>query len=122
MLWREDAPKIKSSIKDSEEYVRLVEPLKTVDLLYIDDLFKTGRSDTGEPQRPTVADINLAFEIINHRYTAGLTTIISSECTDAELIDIDQAVAGRIIERSRKHCISLKGKEKDYRLKGNVTL
>lgn len=122
MRWREDAPKIKSVVNEGEEYMRLVEPLKTVDVLYIDDLFKTGRKESGERQRPTAADVNLAFEIISHRYDADLTTIVSSECTGSELADIDQAVAGRIIQKSEGHCISLTGRDKDYRLRGNVTL
>lgn len=122
MMWREDAPALKRLVNESEEYDKRLKALKEVDVLYIDDLFKTGRTERGEKQRPTSADINLAFEIINHRSVANKKTIISSECTDADLIDIDQALAGRIIEKSQPYCISLKGKEKDYRLKGNLTL
>ena len=121
MMWREEAPKLKSLVND-EEYGKLLKVIKEVDVLYIDDLFKTGRTERGEKQRPTSADINLAFEIINSRSVANKRTIISSECTDTDLIDIDQALAGRIIERAQPYCISLKGKDKDYRLKGNITL
>ena len=123
MLWREDAPQLKSlQVSNMEEYTSRVELLKTVDVLYIDDMFKTGRSDSGAKQRPTSADINLAFEILNKRAIAGKTTIISSECTDSELIDIDQALAGRIVHQSRPYFMSLEGKDKDWRLKGTVRL
>lgn len=99
MLWREAGTKIKTAIKEPDEYARLVDPLKMVKVLYIDDLFKTGKG-----QMPTTADVNLAFEIINHRYnTEGLITIVSSEMTMEEIMDVDEAVGSRIYERAAKH-------------------
>ena len=121
-LWRKDAPKLKSLVNDHEAYDKMMSEVLNVDVLYIDDLFKTGRTESGARQRPTVADINLAFEIINHRYVTNKVTVITSECTSAELIDIDQALAGRIVEKAGPYCVSLKGMDKDYRLKGGVTL
>lgn len=122
MLWREDIPKLKSLVTDHEEYARKMNEIKNVDILYIDDLFKTGRAESGAKQRPTGADINIAFEIINHRYVTNKLTVITSECTTTELVDIDQALAGRIVEKSEPYCVSLKGREKDWRLKGGTTL
>ena len=123
MLWREDAPQLKSlQVSNMEEYTNRMEQLKTVDVLYIDDLFKIGRAESGARQRPTSADINLAFEILNKRAITGKTTIISSECTDEELVDIDQGLAGRIIHQSRPYFMSLAGKDKDWRLKGTTRL
>ena len=121
MLWREDVPKLKSLVTDHEEYERMISEIKNVDVLYIDDLFKTGRTESGAKQRPTPADINLAFEIINHRYVTNKVTVITSECTSNDLIDIDQATAGRIVEKSGAYCVSLKGKDKDWRLQGGTT-
>lgn len=123
MLWRKDAPQLKSlQVSDMDEYIKRVEHLKHVDVLYIDDLFKTGRAESGARQRPTSADINLAFEVLNEREIANKTTILSSECTDTELIDIDQGLAGRIIRNARPYCMSLEGKDKDWRIKGSTTL
>lgn len=122
MLWREDVPKLKSLVTEHEEYDKMISELKNVDVLYIDDMFKTGRTENGARQRPTVADINIAFEILNHRYVTNKVTVITSECSITELIDIDQALAGRIVEKSGSYCVSLKGKDKDWRLKGGTTL
>ena len=122
MLWREDVPKLKSLVTEHEEYGRMISELKNVDVLYIDDMFKTGRTESGAKQRPTGADINIAFEIINHRYVTNKLTVFTSECGMSELIDIDQALAGRIVEKAGEYCVSLKGKEKDWRLKGGITL
>ena len=70
-------------------YSRLLTPFKTVPVLYIDDLFKT---EAGK--LPTTADVNIAFEIINHRYiNPDYITVISTEKTMDELIAIDEAVA-----------------------------
>lgn len=98
MLWRDEGTKIKAAVKDQEEYRRLLDPLKTVKVLYIDDLFKTGKGAD-----PTTADVNLAFEILNYRYNnAGLLTVISSEMPIEDILEVDEAVGSRIYERCRK--------------------
>ena len=76
-------------------------------VLYIDDMYKTGKG-----QQPTVGDVNLAFEIINARYNdTGKVTIISSERTVEEMLDIDEAVGSRIYERSKGNYLNLYGRE-----------
>lgn len=126
MEWREEVPKIKASITEAAKYAEMMQELKTVDVLYIDDLFKNGRAPDGNVALPTAADINLAFEIINYRCNQPeLITIISSERTLAELVEIDEAVAGRIAQRSKKngYCINLKrDSRKNWRMRGMVEL
>ncbi len=126
MEWREEVPKIKASITEAAKYAEMMHELKTVDVLYIDDLFKNGRAPDGNIALPTAADINLAFEIINYRCNQPeLITIISSERTLAELVEIDEAVAGRIAQRSKKngYCINLKrDSRKNWRMRGMVEL
>lgn len=103
MLWRDEITKIKSAITDNELYEKMISELKTVEVLYIDDLFKMGKDQNGNVQRPTASDINIAFEIINFRYNnRDLVTIISSERSIHDIIDIDEAVGGRIFERCNK--------------------
>jgi DNA replication protein DnaC len=122
MLWRDDVVKIKGAVTDSEEYSKMIEQFKTVDVLYIDDLFKTGKAADNSIQKPTGADINVAFEIINYRYNnPALLTIISSELTEDELIDIDEAIGGRIYERAKAFTIG-KSRERNYRIRKAVTL
>ena len=122
MLWRDDIVRIKGAVTDSEEYSKAIEEFKQVDVLYIDDLFKTGKAADNSIQKPTGADINVAFEIINFRYNnPSLLTIISSELTEDELIDIDEAIGGRIYERSKAFTIG-KSRDRNYRIKKAVTL
>lgn len=123
MLWRDEIVKIKNAVNEGEEYTSLIDSYKKTPILYIDDLFKTGKAADGTKQKPTAADVNVAFEILNFRYNdPALLTIISSECTINDILDIDEAVGGRIFERA-KTAFSLKpDRSRNYRLKGVVEL
>jgi DNA replication protein DnaC len=113
MRWKDDSQAIKAVTNESEEYDRLVHPLQAVRVLYIDDLWKTKRGEL-----PTTADVDLAFKILNARYNnRELITLISSEWTVHELIDIDEAVGSRVFERSKGFCTNLAGKDKNWRLR-----
>ena len=112
MLWRDVSVQAKAVVNDEEAYSRIVESLKRVAVLYIDDLFKTGRG-----QAPTVGDVNLAFEILNARYNdSRKITIISTELPMEELLNIDEAVGGRIYERSKGNYLDFCGRE-NWRLR-----
>ena len=115
MCWRDDIVTIKANIMNAEEYANLVEPLKNVKVLYIDDLFKTNSKE------PTTAEINVAFEILNARYNRkGLITIISTEFFIDEIVDIDQAVGSRIFEKSKQFQNNIgRIRTRNYRLKTN---
>ena len=126
MLWRDEIARIKALVNDAEQYGAMMQEIKNADVLYIDDLFKTGKDDFGKVKQPTPADINAAFEIINFRYNdPRKITIISSERTISDLNEIDEAIAGRIAEKSKAdgYCINL-GRDagKNYRMKGMLEL
>ena len=124
MLWRDDIVQLKANVTNPEEYSKMMQELKTAEVLYIDDLFKTGKDGEGKVQRPTAADVNLAFELLNYRYNnPDLITIISSECRSTDLLDIDEAVGGRVIEKTRGYAINIKpDRSKNYRLKDSIEL
>lgn len=115
MLWRDVSVQAKALVNDQEAYSRLVEPLKKVRCLYIDDLFKTGK---GQP--PTTGDVNLAFELLNSRYNdSAKLTILSTERDVEQLLAIDEAVGSRIYERCRGFYLSLAGRQ-NWRLSGEA--
>ena len=93
MMWRDESTRLKSSLaSDPEYYSRRMDELKNADVLYIDDFLKGKVRD---------ADFNLAFELLNFRYTQpSKRTIISTELDLPALRKIDEALARRIIERS----------------------
>ncbi len=114
VVWREIVRKLKANIMDDEEYNRLINPLKTISVLYIDDFFKVEQGT-----KPTSADINIAFELLNYRYNnSKLLTIISSEKTIEEIINLDEAVGSRIEEKVKGFSLNIdKDRSKNYRLK-----
>ncbi len=108
-IWREDSTTLKALVNDPE-YKTVIDGFKRTDVLYIDDLFKQNTVSD--------ADIKLAFELIDYRGRNRLMTIISSELTFDQLIDIDEGLAGRIIQltRGNQHIIP-KDRKKNYRLR-----
>ena len=97
MIWRTDAAKLKSIVNNPEEYEREINRLRNTPVLYIDDFFKGTVSS---------ADVNLAFTILNDRYNSrGKKTIISTERSMEELLEIDEAIGGRIAERAKGYII-----------------
>ena len=114
MLWRDDAVKLKQLVNDYTEYQKLIDEYKKVDLLYIDDLFK---SQNGA--EPTRADVNIAFELLNSRLLdKEKITIISSEFTILDALQIDEATIGRVYQQTGKYKIDIpKDMSKNYRLK-----
>jgi DNA replication protein DnaC len=115
MLWRDDAVKLKQLVNDYTEYQRLIEEYKQVDVLYIDDLFK---SQSGA--EPTKADINIAFELLNNRLMdKGKITVISSEFSILDALQFDEATIGRIYQHTGQYKIEIpKDIRKNYRLRG----
>lgn len=113
MLWKSDSRKIRN---DNFDGGNLIEYYKNVEVLYIDDLFKCGKTHGEEMQKPTASDINIAFEIINSRVAQKKKTIISSESSILELFEIDEATAGRIKQMCGEYCLNIsKGEGKNYR-------
>lgn len=108
-IWRHDAPRLKASVNDREKYEKEMQDYIDCQALLIDDLWKGGEV--------TDADINLTFELLNARYNSpSKLTLISTEKTVNEILNIDEAVGGRIVERTRGFI--LKTENKNIRLQG----
>ena len=115
VLWRDESVKLKAVVSDDEKYQSLIEGLKSIDVLYIDDFLKVpiGRDESN----PTSADLSLALEIINNRYNNKLITILSSEWNIKDIIAFDEALGGRIYEMSGSdYCLNIKkDRNRNYR-------
>ena len=77
MGYRDVITRIKQNIMDEAYYNRVMNRYKNARVLLVDDLFKG--SITG-------SDVNIMFEIVNHRYFNNLPVIVSSEKSVEELI------------------------------------
>lgn len=112
LIWRDFAPKATSLVMDTEKYQDLLEPLKHIKVLYIDDFLKTIRG-----KNPTDGEVKLAYELINSRYyNRNIITIISSELSIKDIIGIDGALGSRIYQRAKEHYLEL-GKRENWRLR-----
>ena len=47
MLWRDDVRTLKANVNEPDVYDKMMYELKNAEVLYIDDLFKTGKTDDG---------------------------------------------------------------------------
>lgn len=122
MPWREKISEIKGMSLDNERRAEILKGFKSAQILYIDDFYKTGKAADGS-SNPTGADIGIAFEIINHRYINHLPTIISTEKTPQDLVEIDEATGSRIIEMAGNNVYEIsKDPKRNYRLRGVVTV
>lgn len=107
IVWNDFVTNLKQCIiSDAEQYQNLMSEVKNATVLYIDDFFHTV---------PTIADIDKAFSIINYRYNQSkmkskkMFTIISSEKTMTELLEINEAIATRISELATpKYLVNIK--------------
>ena len=93
--------------------------------IYLKGVSKTGKIAYLKEVKLTSADMNIAFEMLNFRYTNDkLITVISSEKTISDIVKIDEAIAGRIVERTglKRFCNNiLKDPSKNFRFYRGVT-
>lgn len=114
MLWMEESKRLKSLL-NTEEYDEAMAAYRNVDVLYIDDFLKTPRNE-----EPSEGDLKIAIELINSRYISkGKRTLISTEFTVDDIIDMDESMGSRIVERCNEEFeINMpKDSRRNYRLR-----
>ena len=123
VIWPQVMKRLNAVVNDAEEFGQQMGRLQEIDVLYIDDLFKRVKDDSGSILPPTAAEVKRAFELLNYRYINRLPTIISCEWQIGELADIDEATGSRIAERSRDYCMAIgRDKARNYRLSNTTTV
>lgn len=100
----------------NESYMELTKRYTECELLIIDDLFKEKVKNGKLVGGLTESDIKHIQPIINQRYLNCKPTIYNSELTPELLINLDQALAGRILEKSNI-VIFKYGLENNYRMR-----
>lgn len=114
ITWTDFISKLKRDImgEGANEVTQYLNEIKSVEVLFIDELLK----------KYNETDLKYIIEIINYRYSNNLKTIITSERSINELLDIDEATFGRLIEKCEKYVIDIpKDRSKNYRLRGLYT-
>jgi DNA replication protein DnaC len=119
ILWKKTVDSLLRLKRDvySEKFEKQLNELETTDILYIDDFLKL--LPDGYERTPV---LELAYTILNARYNNGLITIISTELSAPEIADLDDAIYGRMTEKSKAkgywvYTGDSQDKSKDYRLR-----
>ena len=100
-----------TKFKEAEQDQHLDE-LLSADVLYIDDFLKTPNNAA-----PSEDALRYALEVINSRYVADKKTILSTEYMLQEIMRFDEALGGRIAEKSAGMRIQVnRGENRNYRL------
>lgn len=86
-------------MENQKKYQKEMQALKTVDVLYIDDLFKL--FPTSDFERKPLLDI--AFMILDARSQNELITIISTEEMQEDIGALDIAICGRIKDGCKRN-------------------
>lgn len=102
MGYLEGIRELKSLTLNKQEYEKKFNEYVNCDVLIIDDLFKNKILNGQLKNGLSEADLNHTMPIINQRYINHRPMIISSECTGKQLLDLDGATGGRILEASRR--------------------
>lgn len=111
ITWTDFVAKVKYGLMNDEagEVRKYLDEAKNIEVLFIDELLK----------KYSEADLKYIIEIINYRYAKNLQTIITSEKSMEELLNIDEATFGRMVERAGKNLADVsKDRSKNYRLRG----
>lgn len=117
MPYLEVMRELKANTMDDEYYNRLINRYKQAEVLIIDDLFKDKVKSGKLTGDLTEADMKHIYPILNYRYLNKIPTIFSTECDIDMLLELDEALAGRIVESCGKNITLIKGQGYNYRLR-----
>jgi DNA replication protein DnaC len=113
---REGMNEIINSFRDKDDeghslnVSRLFDDMKNARVLVWDDLFK-GR------EKPRPYDLDVVFDVLNSRYLNRKPTIISSERLPHELMAIDKAIGGRIVQSGQMFTAIVQDPKANYRVR-----
>jgi DNA replication protein DnaC len=108
MPYRSVITSLKQNIIDKEYYKKELSKYQMAEILLIDDLYKGKVNET---------DINIMFELINHRYLNNMPIIVSTEFHIESILNFDEAIGSRIYEMCKDHIVEISGTENNYRLR-----
>ena len=117
MPYLEVIKELKALAMYQEDYEKLINRYKRAKVLIIDDLFKDKVKKGRIAAELSETDMKHIYPILNYRYLNYLPTIISSECTPNMLLELDEALGGRILETTgKRYSLTFKG-ACNYRLR-----
>lgn len=102
------------SANDWERKAEIIQKMKDVEVLFIDDLFKP----VGKTIKPIKWQAEVVIEVVNHRYLNNMPILISTELSLTDLLDIDEAMASRMFEMASDFTVTIdKDMSNNFRLR-----
>lgn len=117
MPYLEAIRELKSCTMNQEYYLRLISKYTKAKVLIIDDLFKDKVKNGKVVGELKESDLKQIYTILNFRYQNNLPTLISTECNPNLLMELDEALCGRILEKCGKEFGHVFTKNSNYRLR-----
>lgn len=124
MPYLEVMRQLKANANDDEYYLRFSSRYQQAKVLIIDDLFKDKikngqliKDNYGYVKGLNEADMKHIYPILNYRYINKLPTLISTECTPQNLQNLDEALAGRILESCGDNITIFNGAKYNFRMR-----
>lgn len=117
MPYLEVIKELKALAMYQEDYEKLLNRYTRAKVLIIDDLFKDKVKKGKITAELSETDMKHIYPILNYRYLNYLPTIISSECTPKMLLELDEALGGRILETTGKRFSLVFKDDCNYRLR-----
>lgn len=117
--WVDGSNELRNTVRQKADVQAQIDHMKSVQVLYIDDLFK-GRKEPSEFQ------LEWLFEVVNFRYLNRLPMLVSSEKYIHQILEIDEGIGRRIYERSRDFKVDMilakgeEGMQLNYSIMSNV--
>lgn len=122
MSYTKDINELKFNMIDTDFYNKKLDEYRNTTILFIDDLFKG--FEKGDYNRART-ELRIMYDIINYRYDNKKSMIITTELSISKLLELDEALASRIVEMTNnfdsncKYRFEFKGKELNYRIYGS---
>lgn len=113
----EEIRELRFCMNDREYYNNKISNLRDVQVLFIDDLFKGLEKNIDIAKAKTELDI--VYEIVNYRYNNKKPMIITTELDINRMMQIDKALASRILEMAKGYRVTFEGLELNYRIFGD---
>ena len=122
MSYTKDINELKFNMTDTDFYNKKLDDYRNTTILFIDDLFKG--FEKGDYSRART-ELRIMYDIINYRYDNKKAMIITTELSISQLLELDEALASRIVEMTNnsdlntKYRFEFKGRELNYRIFGD---
>ena len=101
-----------------QQIYKLIDQYKDADLLVIDDIFRTTIREWNGTKSPLMSHIDAMFRIIDYRYFQKKGMVITGEMTTVEMLKMDRAITGRLVEYARGNIVEFRDPKLDHRIYG----